>query len=83
MSYALSQKIELTEYFINIFGISPGGFINKVMSSMRLQWCIDIEIFDDYIRKMHGDYETEGKSLSYVIFDNYGDEGAALIDELI
>lgn len=44
---------------------------------------IDIVKFDEWIKKLHGDYERQGKSLADMIFEHYGDEAAALIDELL
>lgn len=81
MAYKISELTELKEYFRSIFNTSMGQFIDTLMTALEARIVIDIVKFDEYLHKTHsGD---ENLSCTEIIFKYYGDEAAALIDELI
>lgn len=81
MAYKISELTELKEYFRNIFDTSIGQFIDTFMTALEARIVIDIVKFDEYLQKTHPN--AENLSCSEIIFKYYGDEAAALIDELI
>jgi hypothetical protein len=83
MAYKIGKWSEAKNDFRECFGISIGPFYDGLMTLLCQSIKIDIVKFDEWIHKQHGDYELENKSLADIIFEYYGDEAAALIDELI
>lgn len=81
MAYKISQLQELKEYFRNVFGFGIGQFIDTLMTATCFRIVIDIIKLDEYLQSAHPD--DESLSCSEIIFKYYGDEAAALIDELI
>lgn len=83
MAYKITELQDLKKYFHNLFDVGIGRFIDTLMTAACARIIIDIVKFDEWIKKLHGDYERQGKSLADMIFEHYGDEAAALIDELL
>jgi hypothetical protein len=81
MAYKITELTELKVFFRNVFGCSIGQFIDTLMTAACAQIIIDIVKLDEYLHKIHP--EDENLSCDEIIFKHYGDEGAALIDELI
>lgn len=81
MAYKITELTELKAYFREVFGVGLGQFIDTLMTATCTQIMIDIVKFDEYLHKIHPD--DEDLSCADIIFKHYGDEAAALIDELI
>jgi len=81
MSYPLKDLACASRNFTRCFDTSLAKFYDAPISVVSLQVCIDIIKFDEWIIRKHGNYE--GKSLADVIFEHYGNEAVALINELI
>ncbi|WP_291104451.1 MULTISPECIES: hypothetical protein [unclassified Dysgonomonas] len=81
MAYNIKELTELKEYFREVFGVGIGQFIDTLMTSACAKIMIDIVKFDEYLHKTHPD--DSDLSCDEIIFKYYGDEAAALIDELI
>jgi len=81
MAYKISELQTLKEYFRNVFGFGIGEFIDNLMTAACARIMIDIVTFDDYLHKLHP--ENNFLSCDEIILKHYGDEAAALIDELI
>ncbi len=81
MAYKITELTELKDYFRKVFNVGIGQFIDTLMTAVCTKIMIDIVKFDEYLHKVHpNDQEL---SCAEIIFKYYGDEAAALIDELI
>jgi hypothetical protein len=83
MAYRVGEWGEVDNDFRDCFDVSFGPFYDGFMTVVCCSIKIDIFKFDKWIKKQHGDYELENKSLADMVFEHYGDEAVALIDELI
>ncbi|GEM_PF-2423504 len=81
MAYKITELTDLKEYFREVFGIGIGQFIDSLITAACAKIMIDIVKFDEYLHKTHP-ADTD-LSCDEIIFKYYGDEEAALIDELI
>lgn len=81
MAYDITELTELKEYFREVFGIGIGQFIDTLMTAACAKIMINIVKFDEYLHKVHPN--DQDLSCDEIIFEYYGAEAAALIDELI
>lgn len=81
MAYNITELTELKEYFREVFGVGIGQFIDTLMTAACAKIMIDIVKFDEYLHKTHP--SASDLSCDEIILKYYGDEAAALIDELI
>lgn len=74
---------ELGDKFQEFFGVKFKDFWDKSCLLLFKRMMIDIFAFDDYLHELYGDYESEGKSMSDVIVEHYGEDANGLIKELM
>ena len=82
MTYKTTELPLLNEQFRSYFGVSFKPFYNNILSPILCELQIDIILFDEWLHKEHGDYESENKSMNDVLLHHYGEGAVKLIIEL-
>ena len=82
MAYKFSETSKVNDEFTKVFGIGFKPFYDGLASVATKQLWIDVLKFDEWLRKKHGNYEDEGKSMNDVIREHYGDKGVKLVGAL-
>jgi len=84
MNYKIGEWGRANKDFQKAFGCHIKGFLEntKIMAMMQ-RITIDIYKLDDYLHKVHGEYEDEGKSMQDVVFENYGQGAVEVIENLM
>lgn len=69
--------------FTNIFNLRISDFMDKEFAVGFGEVLIDVERFDGWLHKQHGDYEDRNLSMDQIITEQYGDEARELISRLV
>jgi len=81
--YKIGEWSKAVNDFQDTFGIGISSFYDGFITLIVGKICIDPFKFDDYLHKVHGEYEKQGLSMRKLIIQKYGKEAAGLIDILI
>jgi hypothetical protein len=81
--YKISELGHAREDFRHVFNMDIKRFLDNPMTAWAGHLSIDFIAFDDYLHKLHGDYEDRGLSMRDVVIENYGAEADEILDKLI
>ena len=82
MAYKITEFPVLNERFRSYFGLGFKSFYDSLISRIDGKLQIDIFAFDRWIKRQHGDYEKENKSMNDILLLHYGEKAVELINEL-
>jgi hypothetical protein len=81
--YQIGQWASARRDFENVFKTTISPFYDGLATIVFQAIKIDILLFDEWLHKMYGDYEDEGKSMQDIVIEHYGYKADELINELL
>ena len=69
--------------FQRTFRISIKPFYDGLLTYVFKSIQIDPFKFDEYLHKIHGEYESDGKSILDIILEKYGESGLNVFNALM
>ena len=82
-NYNFSELGKVNSLFRGYFNVSISQFHDGLMSMISKRLTIDMFKFDDWLHKQHGDYESQGLSMSGIIYRKYGKEAKEFIESFL
>ena len=83
MSYKIGEWTRARNDFENAFGISIQPFYDGLITLVFKSVKIDPFKFDDFLHKVHGNYEDDGKSMNDIVIEKYGENALKTLNRLI
>jgi hypothetical protein len=82
-SYGTGHWANVHKDFEKAFGVSIRQFYDGLTTLFLGKICINPFVFDDYLHRIHGDYEGKGLSMEDLITQEYGEEALKVFNKLI
>jgi hypothetical protein len=83
MSYRIGEWRKAANDFRAAFGASIQPFYDGFATVLAKSIQIDPFEFDDYLHKVHGEYELQNKSMDDIVLENYGEKALEVLNQLV
>jgi hypothetical protein len=81
--YKVSEWSKAGKDFYSVFHISIQPFFDSLMSVTFNKIKIDFFKLNDYLHRVHGNYENEDKSIMDIVRENYGEDAVTILGRFI
>lgn len=81
-TYKIGEWGAVRKDFSETFGVTIGPFYDGMMTVFSKKICIDPFKFDDFLHRKFGDYEDRGLSMYELVYAEFGEQAALLLEAL-
>ena len=80
--FNITEYSQVKELFRKHFGVGLGAFIDNIMCVITARVKIDIVLFDDWLHKKFGDYESKKLTMRQLVLQEFGELASELLDKI-